>query len=69
VTVPVRVEIDGCQGHAQCARYSPDVFAIDDDGYATATSEPLVGDLADQARDAAAGCPERAIKVIELVEH
>ena len=61
----LRVVIDGCQGHAQCISYCPQVFALDDDGYAFAM-QPVVPEEAEHdARAAEAGCPERAIRLVD----
>ncbi len=64
----MRVTLDGkvCQGHARCNEINEDVFAADEDGYAT----PLV-DVAvapqdeDDVRLAVRNCPERAITITE----
>jgi ferredoxin len=61
----VRIEIDEdrCTGHGRCYSLAPDLFDCDDRGYGTVI-EPVVGaGLEDQARTAAANCPERAITV------
>jgi ferredoxin len=67
----MRVQIDPgrCQGHGRCYDLAPDLFGADDDGYATLT--PLAADGAvpagheDDARLAAANCPETAITILE----
>ena len=67
----MRVAIDPalCQGHGRCYDLAPDLFGEDDDGYSTLT--PLTADgqvppgREDDARLAAANCPESAITVTE----
>ena len=67
----MRVQIDPalCQGHGRCYDLAPDLFGEDDDGYSTLT--PLTADgrvpsgREDDARLAAANCPESAIAVTE----
>ncbi len=55
---------DACQGHNRCYLLAPELFAVDDEGYAI----PLVegdgpADLEDKARLAADNCPEYAISL------
>jgi ferredoxin len=62
----VRVEVDmqACAGHGQCAATSPGVFTLDDDGFVLPVGD--VGDeAAEEAREGAAACPEKAITVRE----
>jgi ferredoxin len=53
-----------CQGHNRCAALAPDLFDIDDDGYASAVGDGAVpanrADVADLAVD---NCPEQAITI------
>ncbi|HEX9684094.1 MAG TPA: ferredoxin [Acidimicrobiales bacterium] len=57
------VNQDRCQGHAQCWSTAPELFELDDHGFASAASDTL--DPADLARaeHAELGCPERAITI------
>ena len=62
----MRIEVDheACTGHGRCWSLAPEVYDADDDGYcATHTLEVPAG-LEEQARRAAASCPERAIAVL-----
>jgi ferredoxin len=69
----MRVQIDPalCQGHGRCYDLAPDLFGEDEDGYSTLT--PLTADglvpaaREDDARLAAANCPEAAITVSDDV--
>jgi ferredoxin len=60
----VTLDRDACQGHNRCYLLAPELFDVDDEGYAV-----LVGDgsvpvgLEDKARLAADNCPEFAITV------
>jgi ferredoxin len=69
----MRVQIDPalCQGHGRCYDLAPDLFGEDEDGYATLTELTPDGhvpaDREDDARLAAANCPESAIAVLEGV--
>jgi len=62
----VRVDLDRCQGHSRCYALAPEVFDVDDDGYAALLIEgDLPTHLEAPAQLAAANCPERAITVEE----
>ncbi|MDQ1662494.1 MAG: ferredoxin [Blastococcus sp.] len=67
----MRVAIDPalCQGHGRCYDLAPDLFGEDDDGYSTLTPLTAEGRVPpageDDARLAAANCPESAITVTE----
>ena len=55
---------EACQGHNRCYLLAPEVFDVDDEGYALLR---IVGEipaeLQDKARLAAQNCPEFAIAV------
>lgn len=57
------VDTNKCSGHARCYAVAPEVFDIDDVGYAVpmdrAVSEPLDAQIV----AGIAACPERAISV------
>lgn len=61
----VILDLDVCQGHARCARLAPDVFGLDDAGYAVLRLEDVPPGREDAVREAAAACPERAIELAE----
>jgi ferredoxin len=67
----MRVAIDSalCQGHGRCYDLAPDLFGEDEDGYSTLTAATAGGQVPpgreDDARLAAANCPESAIAVTE----
>jgi ferredoxin len=51
-----------CQGHNRCAALAPDLFDIDDDGFASAAGDGAVpAGRADAAELAVDNCPELAI--------
>ncbi|WP_284742398.1 ferredoxin [Amycolatopsis sp. RTGN1] len=52
-----------CSGHARCAASAPEVFELDDNGYALPLEQDVPPDRLDQAREGAFACPERAITV------
>jgi len=64
--VKIRFERERCQGHNRCYLLAPELFDVDDDGYAV----PLVeGELDEEqvakAQLAADNCPEYAIELVE----
>jgi len=64
--VKIHVDPDKCQGHNRCYALVPELFDVDDYGYATAKGDGSVApELAEKARLAAANCPELAITVEE----
>jgi ferredoxin len=64
----MKMQIDSgrCQGHGRCYDLAPELFGEDDEGYGTVLGDGTVPDGARQdARRAAANCPERAIDVLK----
>ncbi|WP_328356469.1 ferredoxin [Mycobacterium sp. NBC_00419] len=55
------IDDDRCRGHGVCTTVCPQVFALNDDGYAEVILDEVPDDLADSAREAVAACPENAI--------
>ena len=64
--VKVRVDSEKCQGHNRCYAIAPELFDIDDYGYASEKNDGVVPDgLEEKARLAVANCPEYAISISE----
>ncbi len=62
----VHVDSERCQGHNRCYAIAPDLFEVDDLGFATEVGDGTVPtELEDQARLAVANCPEYAIVISE----
>ncbi len=62
----VRVDGDKCQGHNRCYALAPELFDVDDYGYATAANDGDVpAEMVEKANLAVANCPEHAIVVLE----
>ena len=58
----LRVDADRCQGHNRCYSLAPELFDVDDYGYATAAGDGTVApELEQKAKLAAANCPEFAV--------
>jgi ferredoxin len=64
--VKIHVNPDKCQGHNRCYVLAPELFDVDDYGYATEANDGVVpDDLRDKAELAIANCPEHAIEIVE----
>ena len=62
----VQINSDLCQGHGRCYDLAPDLFGDDDEGYGKVLGDGTVApDEEQDARKAAANCPEHAIELIE----
>jgi ferredoxin len=57
----VFVDDERCRGHGICTTICPDVFAINEDGYAEVIAPEVPGAQRDAAREAIKSCPEQAI--------
>jgi ferredoxin len=55
---------DACQGHNRCYLLAPELFDVDDEGYAVLVGDGTVpAELEEKARLAVDNCPEFAITV------
>jgi ferredoxin len=64
----VRIAYDrsACQGHNRCYALAPELFDVDEEGYAVLLVEGDVpAELEEKARLCADNCPEFAIEVVE----
>jgi ferredoxin len=62
--VKVRVDLGRCQGHNRCLAVAPELFDVDDEGYALVLNDGQVPDQAtEQAELAMDNCPEQAIEL------
>ena len=62
----VHVDPEKCQGHNRCYALAPELFDVDELGYAFERNEGVVpAPLEDKARQAVANCPEFAISIAE----
>lgn len=61
----MKISIDAtmCSGHARCAATAPELFELDDSGYAVPFDGEVPAGLEAQASEGALACPERAITV------
>ncbi|WP_067680671.1 ferredoxin [Nocardia miyunensis] len=58
----VSIDTDRCRGHGICLGECPEVFELNDDGYAEAGPD-VPPEFEKAVRSAASACPERAIVV------
>jgi len=64
--VKVHVDPEKCQGHNRCYALAPELFDVDDLGFATERDDGTVpAGMEDKARLAASNCPEYAITIDE----
>jgi ferredoxin len=62
----VRVDGDKCQGHNRCWVLVPELFDLDEFGYAHERNDGVVPkELEEKARLAVENCPERAISITD----
>ena len=61
----VRVDREKCQGHNRCYMECPEVYKIDEEGYAFTEQGQVPRKLEGKARRGAESCPENAISVTE----
>ncbi len=62
----IHVDSEKCQGHNRCKALAPDLFELDDFGYASAAADGSVAPgMEEKARLAVNNCPEFAIEIVE----
>ena len=61
----MKISIDpaSCTGHGRCYALAPELFEPDDEGRGAVLQARPPADLQEQAGRAAAGCPERAVRL------
>ena len=57
------IDLTRCSGHARCYATDPELFQIDDSGYALRPEFEVPAGAEEAACDGAAACPERTITV------
>ena len=62
----MHVNSEKCQGHNRCYAIAPELFDVDDLGFATELHDGVVPEhLEEKAAAAVANCPEFAISITE----
>ncbi|MGI9642124.1 MAG: ferredoxin [Acidimicrobiia bacterium] len=60
----IRYDRSLCQGHNRCYMLAPELFDVDDDGYAVLkVTGDVPAELEDKAQPCADNCPEYAIEL------
>lgn len=63
MTVKIRVNVEGCVGHARCAAVAPEVYELDDNGFNTTPYKEVDEEWRKQAVRGMRACPEKIIVV------
>lgn len=61
----VTIDRTKCCGYAMCVETAPEVYQLDDSGYARVVVDTVAPEMADAARRGARACPQTAIRVSE----
>ena len=61
----VKVDVSRCCGYTTCAEVCPELYKLDEQGFAYVESETVPYGLEAKAREGASVCPENAIYVGE----
>lgn len=62
----VAVDPERCQGHNRCHAIAPELFELDDHGYARPAGDGAVpSHLEEKARLAMKNCPEHAVRLAQ----
>jgi ferredoxin len=60
----ITVDLSLCAGHGQCEDAAPEVFGVNDEGFAFLRVEEITdAELQGKAADAASRCPTEAIRL------
>lgn len=61
----VHVNPARCKGHKSCNALCPELYVLDEWGYALVASEDVPAGMEGGAREGADACPEKAITLVE----
>ncbi len=63
----VKIDSENCTGHGRCAKYAPNVFRLDDNGYNADRGSTIKVPEGEEknAQRGAKSCPERAIVIVD----
>ncbi len=57
----VKINRENCIGCGSCQAIAPEVFELDDEGFATVKTNEIDEDIEEDVTDAVEGCPTSAI--------
>jgi ferredoxin len=60
------VDPEKCQGHNRCHALAPDLFKVDDLGFASAAGDSVPDAALEKAKLAVRNCPEYAIRLVRV---
>jgi ferredoxin len=60
----VHIELDQCEGHGLCAATAPDLYDLDDDGFAAKADLEVPDELIADAESGVSACPMSAIRLL-----
>ena len=60
----IHIDLDQCDGQGLCEAVAPDLFRLDDDGYAARSDVEVPESARAVADDAVARCPMGAIRLL-----
>ena len=60
----VHIELDQCEGHGLCAATAPDLYDLDDDGFAANADFEVPDALIADAESGVSACPMSAIRLL-----
>jgi ferredoxin len=65
--VLISIDAAKCMGHGRCYSVAPDLLSDDDEGFVAQSGQTfeIPEGLLGQAQEAAEGCPEQAITLLE----
>ncbi|KHK89813.1 ferredoxin [Novosphingobium malaysiense] len=61
----IKLDRDGCSGHARCAAVDPDLFPLDDQGYSVADGVVVPEGKERLALRGVRSCPERVLTLVD----
>ena len=59
----LHIDNSRCCGYGMCADLSPEVFALDDNGFVVAKTTEVPDELLPATEDAVYSCPERVLRL------
>lgn len=61
----IHIELDQCEGHGQCHSVDPDLYRLDEDGYAERSDIVVPAGAGATAAAGVSACPMGAIRLLD----